>query len=46
MPEAEHQVEGGDALVSQRERKERSRETMVRRADGMKMSDLSGVSLL
>jgi hypothetical protein len=46
MPEDEHQVEGGVAFVSQRERKERSRETMVRRAEGRNVSNLFGVSLL
>jgi hypothetical protein len=36
MPEDEHQVKGGIAFVSQRERKEMSRETIVRRAEGRK----------
>jgi hypothetical protein len=46
IPDAEHQDDAGEALVSQRERKEISSEAMVRRVAGRKVSARSGVSLL
>jgi hypothetical protein len=46
MPETEHQVDAGEELVSQRERKEMSSEAMVRRVAGRKIAECSGVSLL
>ena len=46
IPDAEHQDDAGEALVSHRERNEMSSEAIVRRVAGRKVAERSGVSLL